>query len=112
MSRMAVRSGEPVNLNASPYVTTAGTTGASARIINTQQGSKMEYHRPVILQNLDGTNPVFIKINDDDASDTDCHIRLGTNERVKIDWVNVTKLSAYKTAGAYTDLMIHGWTNA
>jgi hypothetical protein len=109
---MAVRAGEPINLNAAPYITTAGTTGASAHVLDTQQGGRMEYHRPVIIQNLDGTNAVFIKINDDDASSTDCHIRLGANERVKIDWVNVTKLSAYMSAGAYTTLMVHGWTNS
>lgn len=112
MSRMAVRSGEPVNLNTGDRITTAGVTGASARVIDTRQGAFNEYHRPVLVQNLDGTNAVFIKINKDDASSTDCHIRLGANERVKIDWVNVTKLSAYMAAGAYTTLMVHGWANS
>lgn len=112
MSRMAVRAGAPTDLNASPYITVAGTTGATSRELDTQQGAKREYHRPVVVQNLDGTNAVFLKINRTGASATDCDVRLGANERVKIDWVNVTSLSIYMAAGAYTTLMVHGWTNA
>lgn len=108
----APRSGEPVNLNSGSYVTTAGTAGASARVIQTGQGAFASYARPVVVQNLDGTNAVFLKINDNDASSTDCQIRLGANERVKIDWVNVEILSAYMAAGVYTTLMVHGWVKA
>lgn len=109
MGMNAPRSGEPTNINTGNYVTTAGTAGASARVINTNQGAYKEFHRPIIIQNLDGTNALFVKINDTDASETDCHIRLGANERIKIDFVNVQILSLYMEAGAYTTAMIHGW---
>ena len=115
MSKNCVRSGEPTNINAAPYITTAGVVNTSARVLDTNQGTAenrgvvWEYFRPVIIQNLDATNAVFIKINDDDASATDCHIKLLANERFLIDFVNVEMLSFFMAAGAYTTLMVYGW---
>lgn len=109
MASLNVRGGEPTNLNAAPYITTAGVVNTSARVINLQQGSVNHYCRPVYIQNLDGTNALFVKINDNDASATDCHIRIAANGFHLVENINVTSLSLFMTAGDYATAMVHGW---
>lgn len=109
MSRQAVRAGGGTQLNASPYITTAGTVNTSARVLNTHQGSVQSYARPLLIQNLDATNALYIKLGAADCSATDATIKLLANERILVDWCNIELLSLFMTAGAYTTAMVWGW---
>lgn len=109
MASLNVRSGPPIQLNAAPYITVAGVVNTSAREIDTTQTSVNHYARPVYIQNLDGTNALFVKINATGATATDCLFRLAANEGKLVDWVNVENVSLFMAAGDYATAMVHGW---
>jgi hypothetical protein len=65
-----------------------------------------------MIQNLDATNSVYVRLNTDDASATVADFVLLGNEGLLVDWVNVNSLSFYMGAGVYTTILCHGWQNS
>lgn len=115
MASLNVRGQAPTNINAAPWIVTAGTTGASARELSLRVSGPAKYARPVYIQNLDTTNFLYVKINATGATATDCHLAIPPltvthNGFYKIKEINVDTLSLFMAAGAYTTAMVHGWT--
>lgn len=71
-----------------------------------------KYARPCIVTNVDDTNKLYVLVNQDGASDTNCIAVLDVLEAIDVSFkagVNVTSVSLYRAAGDYDTAQVRGW---
>ena len=113
MSSTNTRSGEPLV----PVITTIGVVGTSDDVrrffIGETANGQKTYVRPCIIANDHATEPLYVLVNEEGATDEDYLVRIagGAHTDVSFDGlVNVDFVSLYYAATAtYADALVRGW---
>lgn len=102
MGLPTTRSGAPTE----PTVTTAGTPGSV-----TEVRAFDSYARPCFVTNTDSSDDLYVKINEDDASDTSFLCKLEAGQAVELSGgrINVKTVSLYYASAAYAKAEVRGW---
>jgi len=104
MGANANRTGAPI----AAAITTAGTPGSATEVRTFDRPA-----RPVYVTNCHASDILYVKVNADDAGDTDFLVKLVAGQAVELSSrgiLNVQTVSLYYATAAYSNAKVVGWS--
>ncbi len=97
-----------------PTTTTDGSVNTTAREVQFQSSDGLvTYARPCVVTNTDGTNVLYVKVNDTSATAADFLVSVPVLGHVDVSFegrLNVQNLSLWYAAGDLDTALVRGWT--